>query len=144
MERGNTKHGPAHDEQLAYETREITHGGAQRGHTEEWREPEPMEDSFPTPSPRLPDQDVVDRSELARVMTRDVFPATREALLRRLDDSDAPPELADRVATLAPHSRFRSVHEVLAALGIASPETRGRPGGAGDTSGGDTGSGEES
>jgi hypothetical protein len=126
MERGNTKHGPAHDEQLAYETRGIVHGGAQRGHTEEWRETEPMEDSFPSPSVQPPDQDVVDRSELARVMTRDVFPATRESLLRRLADSDAPQELADRVARLAPRSRFRSVHEVLAALGIASPETRGR------------------
>ena len=126
MERGNTKHGPAHDEQLAYETRGIVRGGAERGRTEEWRESEPLEGSFPSPALRPPDQDVVDRSELARLMTRDVFPATRDTLLDKLADTDAPQDLADRIAALAPGRRFGSVHEVLAALGIASPETGAR------------------
>lgn len=126
MERGNTKHGPAHDERLAHETEAMVRGGAQRGHTEEWREPEPVEDSVPSPSRRPPDQDMLDRSELARVMTRDAFPATRETLLRRLAGSDAPQDLADRVATLSPGRRFGGVHDVLTALGIASPETGGR------------------
>lgn len=127
MERGNTKHGPAHDDQLAHEAQAMTRGGAQRDHTEEWRESEPVEDSVPAPDrrPAGPDEtDTRDRSELARVMTRDVFPATRERLLRRLDDSDAPPELADRVRNgLTPGRRYGGVHEVLEALGIASPET---------------------
>jgi Protein of unknown function (DUF2795) len=122
MERGNTRHGPARDEQLAHETQAMVRGSAQRGHTEEWREPEPVEDSVPSPSRRPPDPDVRDRGEFARVMTRDVFPATRETLLRRLADSDAPADLADRVAALDPGSQFAGVHEVLAALGIASPE----------------------
>jgi hypothetical protein len=126
MERGNTKHGPAHDDQLAHETRGMARGGAQRGHAGEWRESEPLEGSVPPLARRPPDQDVLDRSELARLMTRDVFPATRDTLLRRLDGTDAPQDLADRVATLAPGRRFGSVHEVLGALGIASPETRGR------------------
>lgn len=123
MERGNTKHGPAHDEQLAHETRAMTQGTAQRGRAEEWREAEPVENSVPSPQRRTPDQDVRDRSELARIMTRDVFPATRESLLRRLADRDAPPELAERVETLAPGRRLGGVHEVLEALGIAAPET---------------------
>ena len=124
MERGNTKHGPAHDELLAHDARGMVRGGARRGRAEEWREPEPLEDSVP--SPRPPDPDVLDRSELARIMTRDVFPANRETLLRRLDDIGAPNRLADRVAGLSAGRRFGSVHEVLAALGIASPETRAR------------------
>ncbi|MBO0806617.1 MAG: DUF2795 domain-containing protein, partial [Nocardiopsaceae bacterium] len=128
MERGNTKHGPAHDEQLAHDTEGMVRGSAQRGHIEEWREPEPVEDSVPSPSRRRPgqdvaDEDVADRSELARVMTRDYFPATREDLLSRLADSDAPQDLADRVATLPPDREFGNVHAVLEALGIASPET---------------------
>jgi hypothetical protein len=57
-------------------------------------------------------------------MTRDIFPATRERLLSRLDDSDVPGRLVDRVAELTPGRRFGGVHEVLTALGIASPETR--------------------
>lgn len=125
MERGSTKHGQAHDDEMAHETEGMTRGAAQRSHTEEWREPEPVEDSVPSPGRQPPDPDVVDRSELARVMTRDVFPATRETLLRKLADSDAPQDLTDRVATLTPGQRFDGVHEVLAALGIASPETRG-------------------
>jgi hypothetical protein len=139
MERGNTKHGPAHDEQLAHETEAMVRGGAQRDHTEEWRESEPVEDSVPSPSRRPPDPDVRDRGELARVMTRDVFPATRETLLRRLADSDAPSDLAGRVATLAPGRRFGGVHEVLAALGIASPETGARDNGQPDAGGGQGG-----
>lgn len=136
MERGNTKHGPVHDEELAHETEGMTRGSAQRGHVEEWREPEPVEDSVPTPSRRPPgqdEQDIIDRSELARVMTRDVFPATRETLLRKLADSDAPRGVVDRVSTLTPGRRFGSVHEVLEALGITSPETG--EGGAGGKEG---------
>lgn len=126
MERGSSKHGQAHDDEMARETRGMTRGAAQRPHIEEWREPEPLEDSVPSPSRQPPDPDVVDRSELARVMTRDVFPATRETLLRRLDGSDVPPDLVERVAGLTPGRRFADVHEVLVALGIASPETRPR------------------
>lgn len=127
MERGNTKHGPAHDEQLAHDVQAMTHGTAQRDHAEEWREAEPVEDAVPPPDrgPAGPEaRDVRDRSELARVVTRAAFPATRESLLRRLEDTDVPPELIGRVHDgLTPGRRYGGVHEVLDALGIASPET---------------------
>lgn len=129
MERGSTKHGQVRDDEMARETDGMTRGAAQRPHAEEWREPEPLEDSVPSPDRRPPDPDIRDRGELARVMTRDVFPATRETLLRRLADSDTPRDLADRVAALTPGRRFGSVHDVLTALGIASPETRERDSG---------------
>jgi hypothetical protein len=134
MERGSTKHGQVHDDEMAREMEGMTRGTAQRRHVEEWREHEPLEESIPSPNRWPAEPDVRDRAELARVMTRDVFPATRETLLRRFADSDAPQDLADRVATLTPGRRFGSVHKVLAALGIASPETRER--GSGPAKGG--------
>ncbi|MBO0822131.1 MAG: DUF2795 domain-containing protein [Nocardiopsaceae bacterium] len=138
MERGSTKHGQNRDDQMARETQGMTRGAAQRPHTEEWREPEPVEDSVPSPGREPADPDITDRSELARVMTRDLFPATRERLLRQLEDSDAPPHIAGRLATLTPGRRFGDVHEVLAALGIASPETREPSAGTRETNHGTT------
>lgn len=124
MERGNTKHGPAHDEQMAHETEGMVRGSARRGRIEEWRETEPVENSVPPIIRQPPNPDVRDRSELARVMTRDLFPASRDKLLRLLADTDTPPDLADRVAELPAGKRFGSVHAVFEALGISSPETR--------------------
>jgi len=124
MERGNTKHGPAHDEQMAHEAEGMVRGGAQRPQVAEWRETEPVGNAIP---PRLGPQDpaVTERSELARIMSRDVFPADREALLARLADSDAPLGLTDRVARLPADRTFGGVRDVLTALGINSPEASG-------------------
>jgi hypothetical protein len=124
MERGNTKHGPARDEELAHETQGMVRGAAQRTHAESWREPEPVDDSIPTVTRAHADPAVADRAELARIMTRDWFPAGRASLLRRLADADAAARLIDRVAGLPERERFGSVHDVLEALGISSPETR--------------------
>jgi hypothetical protein len=132
MERGNTKHGRAHDQEMAHETAGMVRGSAHRAHGAEWRETEPVEGAVPPlrrgdgANPR-PDgaagRDIELRSELARVMTRDLFPAGRDALLARLTDADAPPDLADRVAALPKGSRYGSPHDLMAALGINSPET---------------------
>jgi hypothetical protein len=99
-------------------------GRAQGGRAEEWRETEPVGNSVPSPARRPPDPGIEDRAELARVLTRDFFPAGKQALLVRLADSDAPQGLVDRVTRLEAGKRFGSVHEVLDALGICSPETR--------------------
>jgi Protein of unknown function (DUF2795) len=122
MERGNTKHGPAHDQQMAREAEGMVRGAGQSPHGEKWRETEPVEDAIPPPRRGPQDVAVEERSELARVMSRDVFPADREALLRRLVDSDAPQGLTDRVARLPVDRTFSGVHDVLTALGINSPE----------------------
>ena len=124
MERGNTKHGRVRDEELAHETEGIIRGGAQRGHMEDWRVPEPVDGAIPPVTRGEPRPEVEDRAELARIMTRDWFPANRDDLLRRLDDVDAAPGLIERVTGLAAGERFGGVHDVLAALGICSPETR--------------------
>jgi hypothetical protein len=124
MERGNSKHGPVRDEELAHETEGMVRGAAQRARTEDWRQPEPVDDSIPPVTRGAPDPAVEDRAELARIMTRDWFPADRGDVLRRLADADAAPGLIDRVAGLPERERFGSVHDVLEALGISSPETR--------------------
>jgi Protein of unknown function (DUF2795) len=129
MERGNTKHGPVHDQQMAHEAAGIVRGAPQQA--EEWRQPEPVEGAVPpmrrgdgaNPRPSGPDYEL--RSELARVLTRDWFPADRNAVATRLAESDAPQELTDRVAALPTNKRFRSPRDVFVALGINSPETGG-------------------
>jgi hypothetical protein len=131
MERGNTKHGPAHDQEMAHETERMVRGAPKPAHAEEWREPEPVEDSLPPirrgdgANLRPDSRDIELRSELARILTRDLFPANRAALLARLEDSDAPADLTARVAALPKgRHRFASRHDVLDALGLSSPETR--------------------
>jgi Protein of unknown function (DUF2795) len=132
MERGNTKHGPAHDQEMAHETQRMVRGVPKPAHAEEWRQAEPVEDSLPPlrradgANLRPDSRDIELRSELARILTRDLFPAGRDALLARLEDSDAPADLTERVAAL-PKSRhrFATRHDVLDALGLSSPETRG-------------------
>jgi Protein of unknown function (DUF2795) len=129
MERGNTKHGPAHDDQMARETEGMVRGSAQRSRGEEWRETEPVENAVPprrAPGghPRPESRDMELRSELARVLSRDFFPADRDELLGRLADTAAPPDLAERVALLPADHSYTS-HDVLVALGVSSPESRG-------------------
>ena len=131
MERGNTKHGPAHDEQMAHETGGMVRGSAQCPHGEEWRETEPVENAVPPPrrapsgNPRPESREIELRSELTRVLSRDFFPADRDELLGRLADTDTPPDLAERIAMLPADHSYTSRHDVLVALGISSPESRG-------------------
>jgi hypothetical protein len=57
-------------------------------------------------------------------MTRDWFPADRDALLARLADRDADEDVTGLVARLSAGRQFGSAHDVLVALGLNSPETR--------------------
>ena len=129
MERGNTKHGPVHDQEMAHETEGMVRGSPQRAHAEEWRETEPVDGALPPlrrgdgANPRPEGRDIELRSELARVMTKDWFPAGKDAIVARLNDTDAPPDLVERVAALPAGRRFASPHDLMTALGINSPET---------------------
>jgi uncharacterized protein DUF2795 len=129
MERGNTKHGPTRDQEMAHEVERMMRGVPKPAHGEEWRETEPVEDSVPplrrgdAAIPRPDIRDIELRSELARLLTRDLFPVGRDALLARLEDAGASPDLAERVAALPPGRRFATRHDVMVALGISSPET---------------------
>lgn len=127
MERESTKHGPLQDDKLKHETEALERGGPQRPHIEEWREVEPVDD-IPAVARQAPEpdeaEDIALRSELARSLTKDEFPAGRDALLACLADSGASAALTARVAGLNPDRRFASAHEVMVALGINSPEHR--------------------
>jgi hypothetical protein len=125
MERGNTKHGPVQDEEMAHETERMVHGAPKPVHAEEWRDTEPVEDSLPRVRRGGPaGMEFEQRSELARLMTRDWFPADRDALLARLADRDAAEDVTGLVTRLSAGRRFGSAHDVLVALGLNSPETR--------------------
>jgi hypothetical protein len=129
MERGNTKHGPTRDRKMAHEIERMVRGVPRPAHTEEWRETEPVEDAVPPlrrgdgGNPRPDIRDIELRSELARLLTRDLFPVGRDTLLARLEEAAASPDLAERVAALPTGSRFATGHDVMVALGISSPET---------------------
>lgn len=123
MDRGNSKHGPRLDEEMAHETEDIVRGG-RSSHTEEWRQPEPVGEGahvhpMEPPTPGGPDsEDIELRSELARAMDRHAFPATRDDLLERVRDADAPPALTDGIAALPADGTYRSVGDVARALGL--------------------------
>jgi hypothetical protein len=129
MERGSTKHGPLHDEELQHETEAMVRGAPKPDHTEEWREAEPVDD------PRelfegenaLSDEDGVElRSELARLLTRDEFPLDRDGLLAILADKDANPALVTLVGARLPEDgRYHNTRELIETLGLAHVEEPG-------------------
>ena len=123
MERGNTKHGPLRDDELAQETEGMVRSDSQPAHTEEWRQPEPVDDPRELFEGENVDEGGIElRSELARTLTRDEFPATRDELLAILDDRDASAALVERVSALPGQQRYGSTHEVLEALGLTRVE----------------------
>jgi hypothetical protein len=129
MERESTKHGPVQDEALKRETEPLEHGEPRRPHAEEWREVEPAEE-IPAAERQAPEPDreeaeaIAVRSELARLLTTDEFPADRDTLRALLEEKDGSAALVGRVARLRPDRRFASAHEVMVALGINAPENR--------------------
>ena len=125
MERGNTKHGPARDDELAHETEDLVGSDPQPGRVEEWRESEPLDDPrelFEADAAVTEEEAIELRSELARLLTRDEFPLTRHALLAILDEKGASPALTERVSTLPGRPHYQSTHELLETLGLAHPE----------------------
>jgi hypothetical protein len=126
MERGSTKHGAQRDDELAHETEDLVRAEPQEGRTEEWREPEPVDDPrelFEAETAELTEDEAVElRSELARLLTRDEFPLSRHDLLAILDAKGASAPLVARVSALPGRPRYHSTHELLEALGVAHPE----------------------
>ncbi|HXP56788.1 MAG TPA: hypothetical protein VN847_17595 [Streptosporangiaceae bacterium] len=126
MERGNTKHGAQRDDELARETEDLVRAEPQVGHTEEWRETEPVDDPrevFEAEDATLTEEQAIElRSELARLLTRDEFPLTRHALLAILEAKDASAALVERVSALPGRPHYQSTHELIEALGLADAE----------------------
>ncbi|MGA2825117.1 MAG: hypothetical protein ABSF03_03245 [Streptosporangiaceae bacterium] len=126
MERGSTKHGPLHDEELAHETEAMVRGAPKPDHTAEWREAEPVDDprELFEGEEAFSGEDAIElRSELARLLTRDEFPVDRDGLLAILDDKDATPALVELVRRRLPGGvRYHGTRELLEAVGLAHAE----------------------
>jgi Protein of unknown function (DUF2795) len=121
--RESSKHGPLLDEQMAHETEGLVRGGHET-HAEEWKETEPTGPTShrranPPGTPHLADGDDLERrSELARALTRSVFPADRDAIVAHLERTGAEQELIDEARTLPGGRRYGNVGEVARALGL--------------------------
>lgn len=135
MQRGSDKHGPLRDDELAHELGGLTTGGHE-SHTEEWREQEPPGEDQPEADmapdtelsggrpPGMTQRDVSVRSDLARRLGKDVYPADRDALLHRLTAVSAPDQLVDLIRGLPNGHRYANLREVSEALGLHSEARR--------------------
>jgi hypothetical protein len=138
MERGNTKHGPRLDEEMAHEVRTHLQGRGPGGRAEEWREPEPAGEDQPgtgwipggTRNSRaggapggLTADEVEARSRLGRHLDLSALPGDRAMLRRSAEEHQAPDDLLAELDRLPDGVTFRTVNEVWAALGHAV-ETR--------------------
>ncbi|RJL22741.1 DUF2795 domain-containing protein [Bailinhaonella thermotolerans] len=136
MDRGNGKHGPRLDDNMKQDTEGLVRGGHST-HAEEWKDPEPMDDSgergFGAPNrppghepgspPGMSRDDVERRSNVARYLGRADFPADKEGLLRHLEEHNAPDNIAAAVRKL-PDGTYHQISEVADALGIHQEKRR--------------------
>ncbi len=124
------KHGPVEDEHI--KRQDLTEI---QEHGEEWPDREDAgewpDDGVWAPEGRLagapdaPDYRAIElRSDLARYLGRETFPATREQLVRVLTDRQAEAPLLDLVSALPPATRIANVGELIRALGLPVQEHR--------------------
>lgn len=137
LERGNTKHGPHVDEQMADEVRGMVQGGPADGRAEEWREMEPAGEDQPdatlapqgsrrggAPAP-LTAEEVEARSRFGMYLPRSILPADRGDLLRAAEENAAPDAVLAELRRLPDDGvRFETVSQVWAALGHHNEERR--------------------
>jgi len=139
MERGNTKHGPRLDEEMAHEVQTHTQGRGAGGRAEEWREPEPAGEDQPdvgwipggtrdqraggAPGDLTPDE-VEARSRLGRYLDLSDLPGDRSTLRRAAEAHQAPDEILADLDRLPPRVTYRTVNEIWTALGHATENHR--------------------
>ncbi|MCX5339797.1 DUF2795 domain-containing protein [Streptomyces atratus] len=130
MERGSSRLSPHEDDQRKHELQ----GFLRSGHitrVSEAYDPEPpadddvrVEPGGPVPPPgeereraRAEAEAEELRAELARRLSRTIFPANRASLLRTLSGSYAPDALTDAVRELPTGDRYANAGEITRALG---------------------------
>ena len=128
-ERGSTKHGPAHDDEMRHDAEGLVRSGRST-HAEEWADPEPAGDDQPDVD-YAPDETLVggtpegidaasvaDRSDVARYLPRDAFPATGQGLRAAAAASGAPDDVLAILDRLDGSDRkYGTVQEVWDAIG---------------------------
>jgi hypothetical protein len=124
----STKHSPRVDEELEHEIQGMLKG-EHATRAEEWREVEPVAEGDPdiTTDPGgtlvggVPvgmDADaVVARAELARWLTREPFPGTRDQLVEAARDHRAPDAVVAELQRLPDGETFERIGDVARALG---------------------------
>lgn len=131
MERGNTKHGPVLDGEMANEVRGIVQGSG-GGRVEEFRDPEPAGEDQPDlgppreggAPPGMTYDEVEQRSRLGRYIPRSSLPGDREELIMGANTLNAPDDVIEQLAALPAGERYRTVNEIWAALGHHNEERR--------------------
>lgn len=120
------KHGRIQDEALKHEAQELVRSTD----VQEWADTEFVADDQPivgtdpssativgTP-PGMTPREVEERSLLARHLGASVYPATRDALLEKLQESNAPDRFLARVESLPTGVEFENVRDVAEHLGL--------------------------
>jgi Protein of unknown function (DUF2795) len=122
------KHGPILDEELEHETRGLVQGGRST-RAEEWRDPEPAGEDQPTADRIYPEDrrgnpegmtqaDVDERSDIARSLGKEAFPADRETLVAIAADNEATDHVLSLLRSLPGDRTFENVQDVALALGL--------------------------
>lgn len=123
MDRESSKHGPHLDDEMAHETQDVVRSGHST-HTEEWRQPEPIEEIRPRrqvadgPGAGPSSEDLETRTLLAQTLGPGTFPADTETLRRRAEETGLPAELAQSIAGLPAGQRYANVGDLARALGL--------------------------
>ena len=124
----STKHSPRVDEELEHEIQGRLKG-EHATRSEEWREVEPVAEGDPdlTANPGgtlvggvpegMTEDAVVARAELARWLTREPFPGTREDLVEAALDHRAPDAVVAELERLPGGQTFERIGDVARALG---------------------------
>lgn len=117
MHRESDKQGPVRDDYLRKETDNLSRSGA--GRTGEGR---PSGGDAPperrTPSRGMSPADVARRAALTRHLPPSEFPADRARLLTHLRSHRAPESVIDAVSGLPEGRQFRTLGEVVRAIGL--------------------------
>jgi hypothetical protein len=135
MDRGNSKHGPRLDDEMAHEARGTTQGHPGDARAQEWREPEPAGEDQPAPgavphtdagqmggSPTgMTPEEREERSRLGRYLRRSAFPADRAALIAEARENQAPDTVVATLRGVPDGVEFQTVAEVWAAY-VRVPE----------------------
>ena len=124
----STKHSARVDDELEHEIEGMMRGN-HTNRAEEWRDTEPVAEGEPDvdadPAGTLvggvpvgmTEDAVVARTELARWLTREPFPGTREDLLEAARDHNAPDAVVGELERLPEGETFERIGDVARALG---------------------------
>jgi hypothetical protein len=137
MDRGNSKHGPHLDEQMAHEVRGIVQSGV-NSRAEEPNDPEPSGEDQPDATwegagsrtggapPGMTYDEVEQRSRMGRFIPRASLPGDKEDLLAGASELNAPDDVLDELGQLPEETEFATVSQIWAALGHHNEDVRHR------------------